>query len=124
MPIRGRLVGLLVFAAAIGLSACSTSGSGGTAGAGEPVATSTVDLPPSYRFDPPSIQVKAGTTVTWTNHDNFTHSVQLLDGGLPAEPMVMQPGSNAAFSFETAGTYHYQCHLHPQNMQGTVTVTS
>jgi plastocyanin len=110
---------------ATGLVACSPSGSGdgGTGAGGEPVATNTVDLPPSYRFAPAEIAIKAGTTVTWTNHDNFTHSVQLTDGGLPSEPMVMQPGATATFTFATAGTYHYQCHLHPQNMRGTVTVT-
>jgi plastocyanin len=60
--------------------------------------------------------------VTWTNDDHFTHSVQLLDGGLPTDPHVMEPGQQTTVTFATAGTYHYQCHLHPQNMQGTVTV--
>jgi plastocyanin len=26
------------------------------------------------------------------------------------------------FTFDHAGTFHYQCHFHPQNMQGSVTV--
>lgn len=120
----GRLVGIALAAAlALALAACTTSGSGSSAGAGEPVATSTVDLPPSYRFEPKAISVKAGTTVTWTNHDNFTHSVQFKDGDLPTEPLLMKPGEDATFTFATAGTFSYQCSLHPQNMQGTVTVT-
>jgi plastocyanin len=119
-----RLVGLLLASAlAVALTACTTSGSGSNAGAGEPVATSTVNLPPSYRFEPASITVKAGTTVTWTNSDNFTHSVQFKDGGLPADAMLMKPGERTTYTFATAGTFHYQCSLHPQNMQGTVTVT-
>ena len=107
------------------LAACSPSGSAGSgvATGGTAVATSVVDLPPSYRFAPDAISVAQGTTVTWTNHDNFTHSVQFLDGGLPTEPLLMQPGASATFAFATPGTYHYQCHLHPQNMRGTVTVT-
>jgi plastocyanin len=118
-----RAVGLaLALAAAVAFAACST-GSGGGASSAVPVATSMVDLPPSYKFAPLAITVSAGTEVTWTNHDNFTHSVQFKDGGLPADPMVMQPGSSATFTFATPGTYHYQCHLHPQQMQGTVTVT-
>jgi plastocyanin len=120
---RDRLLGLLLLGAALSLSACSTSG-GGSLGTGEPVATSTVNLPPSYRFDPPSISIEAGTTVTWTNSDNFTHSVQLLDDEQPSEPMVMQPGASTTFTFAAPGTYQYVCHLHPQNMRGTVTVTS
>ena len=87
-----------------------------------PVATSAVNLPPSYRFDPAAIAVSPGTTVTWTNNDHFTHSIQFLDGGLPNAPLVMDPGATATFVFDRAGVYHYQCHLHPQNMQGTVTV--
>jgi plastocyanin len=87
-----------------------------------PVATSAVNLPPSYKFEPAAIAVSPGTTVTWTNNDHFTHSVQFLDGGLPNTPLVMDPGATATFVFDRPGTYHYQCHLHPQNMQGTVTV--
>lgn len=107
-----------VFLLGLVLAACSATGS-----TASPVATSAVDLPQSYRFAPPAIVVKAGTTVTWTNHDNFTHSVQFLDGGLPSDPRVMQPGQVTSFDFTTPGTYHYQCHLHPQNMKGSVTVT-
>jgi plastocyanin len=118
-----RFTAVIVLAA--GLAACSPSGStssGDTAG-GVPVATSVVDLPPSYRFAPEAISVGTGTTVTWNNNDNFTHSVQFLDGGLPTEPFLMQPGASSTFTFDTPGTYQYQCHLHPQNMRGTVTVT-
>jgi plastocyanin len=90
--------------------------------AASPVATSRVELPPSYKFVPPAISVSKGTTVTWTNADHFTHSVQFLDGGLPEAPMLMDPGATATFQFDHPGGCHYQCHLHPQNMQGTVTV--
>jgi plastocyanin len=128
--LRSATLGSVVLAsAALAFAGCSGSGSAGSpaagsaAGNGPGVATTTVDLPPSYRFAPSAISVKAGSAVTWTNHDNFTHSVQFLDGGLPTEPQVMQPGQSTNFTFATAGTYHYQCHLHPQNMKGTVTVT-
>ena len=87
-----------------------------------PIETSAVNLPPSYKFEPAAIAVRAGTTVTWTNNDHFTHSVQFLDGGLPNAPLVMDPGATATFVFDHPGIYQYQCHLHPQNMQGTVTV--
>lgn len=97
-----------------GCAAGSTSGS--------PVATSTVDLPPSYKFAPTAIVIRVGTTVTWMNDDHFTHSVQFLDGGLPGTPMVMDPGGTATFLFDHPGVFRYQCHLHPQNMQGIVTV--
>jgi plastocyanin len=91
--------------------------------AASPVATSAVELPPSYKFAPTDVSVGAGTAVTWTNSDHFTHSVQFLDGGLPTEPLVMDPGQTTTFTFASAGVYQYQCHLHPQNMRGSVTVT-
>ena len=82
--------------------------------------TNVVDLPPSYKFEPAHISVSAGTTVTWTNHDNFTHSVQ-VDG--QSDVHMMRPGESAQITFSTPGEYHYICTLHTQNMQGTVTVT-
>lgn len=112
----------LALGLAVALGAC---GSGDRSAAGStPVATSTVDLPASYRFAPNAITVPAGTTVTWTNHDNFTHSVQFLDGGLPSEPLPLKPGETTTFTFASPGTYRYQCSLHPQQMQGSVAVTA
>jgi plastocyanin len=101
------------------VAACGPGGPG--TGTAEPVATTSVNLPPSYRFEPEAVTVAAGSTVTWTNSDNFTHSVQLTDG--EDEPRLMQPGQTAAITFDEPGTYPYRCHLHPQDLQGVVTVT-
>lgn len=119
---RGRRIRVVVgvIALAVSLGACAPA-SGSTTGS--PVATTEVRLPPSYRFEPAAITVAAGSTVTWTNDDHFTHSVQLQDGGLPTDPMLMEPGGQTSFTFMTPGTYAYRCSLHPQNMRGTVTVT-
>lgn len=109
----------LLATVALVLAACGSSSNGSAA----PVRTTSVDMPQSYRFAPTDIIVDAGATVTWTNSDNFTHSVQFLDGGLPTEPMVVERGGQpVTFTFEQAGTYRYQCSFHPQNMKGTVTV--
>ena len=99
------------------VAGCATSASE------SPVATTAVDLPASYRFAPAAITVPDGADVTWTNSDHFTHTVQFLDGGLPPDPMQIEPGASTTFHFETPGLYHYQCSLHPQNMKGTVEVT-
>jgi plastocyanin len=95
-------------------------GCGGTPASSTPVATTTVDLPKSYRFDPPAIAVSAGATVTWTNNDNFSHTVT-FEG---EEPLAMAPGAFVTRTFPAAGEYAYLCTLHPQNMKGTVLVTS
>ena len=62
---------------------------------------------------------KCGTTVTWTNNDNFTHSVRLLDTG---ETQFMKPGESVTHAFATSGLYQYDCSLHPKDMQGSVLV--
>lgn len=88
--------------------------------AAKPVATTHVEMPPSYRYDPTVIQVPVGATVTWHNGDNFTHSVHLLDGSNVDK--VAHPGQSVSITFAKVGTYHYECSFHPQNMTGDVIV--
>jgi plastocyanin len=99
---------------AVLLAACSQ-----TAAPASPVATNQVDLPRSYRFAPEDITVPAGTEVTWTNNDNFTHSVRLLDSG---EVQMMKPGESVSQAFPTPGLFRYDCSLHPKDMTGSVLV--
>jgi plastocyanin len=86
----------------------------------EAVATNLVTMPKSYRFDPALITVPAGTTVTWTNTDNFTHSVRVAGGAT----QMVAPGESATFTFDTPGEYAYVCTLHAQNMKGKVIVAA
>ncbi len=107
---------LVLVSLAVALAGCA-----GAAESVTPVATDTVDLPPSYRFEPEHITVAAGTTVRWTNSDNFTHSVRLLDDGNVI--LTMAPGESVTFAFDEPGTHRYDCSFHAQDMSGTVTVT-
>jgi plastocyanin len=117
---RGRLPRLLALAS-LALAAVALVGCSGKATANaSPVATTSVELPKSYKFVPPAIVIDAGATVTWTNHDDFTHTVTFA--GEPA--LTMRPGESVTRAFPTAGTFAYQCSLHPRDMNGTVTVGS
>jgi plastocyanin len=89
--------------------------------ASQAVATTHVDLPPSYRFSPAVVKVKAGTKVTWTNHDHFTHSVR-FDSGPAAGTHVVKPGQSYAVTFPAKGTFAYDCSFHPHDMKGEVIV--
>ena len=109
-PLRPALA--ILFAAFLA-AACQASEPGA------PVATDQVDLPRSYKFAPEDIVVPAGTTVMWTNNDNFTHSVRLLDGG---EVQMMKPGESVTNAFPGPGLFRYDCSLHPNDMQGSVLV--
>ncbi|HEY8704505.1 MAG TPA: cupredoxin domain-containing protein [Gaiellaceae bacterium] len=110
---RHRLVLLLVLA----VSAVLTAGCG-SAFSSKPVATNQVLLPKSYRFDPMEVVVKAGTSVTWSNHDNFTHTVKVEDG----VDHKISPGQSVTIKFPTLGTYRYVCTLHSHDMHGVVIV--
>jgi len=111
-------VRLLVFSAA--LVALGLLAGCGQPAASAPVRTNQVHLPPSYQFDPTLIQVAAGTSVTWTNNDHFTHSVNLQDGS----DHVIRPGENVSILFDKAGEYSYLCTFHAQNMKGKVIVAT
>lgn len=119
-----RLAGALAAAAVMTLSvaACGSQAAGGSAAGASPVATTHVDLPKSYKFAPPAIVVTVGATVTWTNSDNFTHSVQLDGEASPGS--VMKPGESTSHTFDQAGTFTYVCAFHPQDMRGSVVVTA
>ena len=110
---RTFLPAVAVLAAAVFAAGC-----GGSGESGEPVATTEVQMVKSYRFDPKVIEIEAGETVTWTNDDNFTHTVQ-VDGQSDHE---VERGESVEITFDTPGTYHYVCTLHSQDMDGEVIV--
>jgi len=74
----------------------------------------------NFAFAPATLTVKAGGTVTWTNHDEEPHTVAATDGSFHSPGM----GTGASFShtFPTAGKFDYVCSIHPM-MHGTVVVT-
>jgi len=116
--------------AALGLGTACSSHSSTQAGTTKapftlknaPVPTDKVELPKSYRFDPPVIQVKKGTAVTWTNHDDFPHTVQIL-AGADAATHDIGIGKTLTISFDRPGTVYYHCSLHPSQMKGEIVVT-
>ena len=101
---------------AAALVAVATGCGGGQSS--EPVATNEVTMAKSYVFEPKVVQVEAGSTVTWTNDDNFTHTVQ-VDG---QEDHEVDRGDSVSIRFDAPGRYHYVCTLHEQDMDGEVIV--
>ena len=64
------------------LTAVLLAGCGGSDESSAPVATTEVKMVKSYRFEPETIEIRAGQTVTWTNEDNFTHTVEVEGQGI------------------------------------------
>ncbi len=110
---------VLILGLSCALIGCATPSSA----AAPPVQTKQVEMPPSYRFDPPVIEIKAGTTVTWHNSDNFTHDVHLL-GSINWHSEPLHPGESTSYTFTQPGEYPYVCDFHSQDMKGKVIVVS
>jgi plastocyanin len=104
--------------AAVAAVAVIAAGCGG-AGDSKPVATTEVKMVKSYRFDPKTIEIQAGDTVTWTNDDNFTHTVEVEGQG----DHKVGRGETVSITFDRPGTFDYVCTLHSHDMRGTVIVT-
>jgi plastocyanin len=102
---------------AVAAAAVFAAGCGGSA-TSEPVAATEVEMVKSYSFDPKVIEIEAGDTVTWTNEDNFTHTVQ-VEG---QDDHKVEQGESVEITFDEPGTYDYVCTLHSQDMDGTVIV--
>ena len=110
--------GALTPATAVAAAAFVVAGCGGSGDSAEPVATTTVTMAKSYLFEPSAILVDAGATVTWTNDDNFTHTVKVED----QDDHRVDRGDSVSIQFDTPGTYHYVCTLHRKDMSGEVVV--
>jgi plastocyanin len=125
--------------ASLALSACgtpSTSGyapSSGYGNATSPTSAPVVVAPTTaptgtevkvqianFAFNPSTLTVKVGTTVTWTNADSAPHTVTANDGSFASGDL--NQGDSFSFTFTTAGTYAYHCGVHP-GMKATITVT-
>ena len=77
----------------------------------------------NFAFSPATLNIKVGTTVTWTNRDSARHDV-VADDESPDAPSseLLGRGESYSFTFNKAGTYSYYCTPHP-NMQAKVIVT-
>jgi plastocyanin len=129
------IVGLA--ALALLASACSgpsTAAGGATTGGAQGI---TVDMTDANVFQPNSLTVPKGATVTWNNTGSAVHTVtddpskainrsnaQLPEGVQPWDSGNVNGRQSYSYTFTTAGTYKYFCIPHEVlGMVGTVTVT-
>jgi amicyanin len=101
--------------AAAAPAVATQGGSGATA---EPAASASVSIA-QMRFAAPTVTVKAGGTVTWTNNESVPHTVTAQDGSFGSAQLGR--GDTFSQTFTEPGTYSYYCAIHP-NMRGTVVV--
>lgn len=80
-------------------------------------AGASVDIK-NFAFEPKTVTIKLGQTVTWTNQDSAAHTV-VGDGGIDSGDL--SKGKSYSKTFDTEGAFNYHCSIHPQ-MKGQVIV--
>ncbi|AFK20927.1 copper-binding protein (plasmid) [Haloferax mediterranei ATCC 33500] len=125
-----------------GTTTTEDSSSGGESGGA--TQTDTVGMTEELGFDPKTIEVPVGTTVTFDNTSSIGHSVTAYEdkipdgaayfatGGFDSEQAAkdaypdkgnLEAGETYEHTFETKGTYEYYCIPHEMNgMVGTIEV--
>lgn len=144
---RAFLTGLALIGAGA-LAACSSGGSSATPASQAPAGggqqgqaggtgtTTTVKMTDDNKFDPATVTISKGSTVTWQNTSSAPHTVtfdpskavnkadvELPSGAEPFDSGLLQPGQSFSHTFTVAGTYKYTCVPHETlGMHGTVVV--
>ena len=73
----------------------------------------------NFMFAPMSLEVPAGTTVSWTNLDPEPHTIRSVNDTFRSG--ALDQNESFSFRFDKAGTYRYACSIHPQ-MVATIVV--
>ncbi|HEU5239083.1 MAG TPA: cupredoxin family copper-binding protein [Pyrinomonadaceae bacterium] len=73
----------------------------------------------NFSFQPGTLTVKAGTTVTWVNHDDEPHTVN--ENNKTFKSGTLDTDAKFSYKFTSPGTYSYFCSLHPR-MTGQIIV--
>lgn len=86
-------------------------------------ATQSISIK-NLQFNPGSMDMAAGDTVTWTNNetDGTAHNINSDDGRTFRAPQDIRPGETFSFTPSSGGTFGYHCNIHPQTT-GTLNVS-
>ena len=73
------------------------------------------------QFSQSSLTLKAGDTIVFTNKDDVTHNIKIINGDDTDDKGIQKPGEVIKATFAKAGTYQVRCAIHPK-MKIDVTV--
>lgn len=76
----------------------------------------------NFSFQPQTLTVTVGTTVTWINHDDIPHTVLSVDKKTIVSP-ALDTDEKFSYTFTAVGTNNYYCSVHP-HMKGRIIVES
>ena len=78
-----------------------------------------------FAFAPAELTIRAGSEVTFTNLDSFSHTATAGSGDEPMPTLFdsgrLPQGGSFTFAFADPGTYVYYCAVHPA-MEASITV--
>jgi plastocyanin len=118
--LRMFIIAIMVAAVASYCSKGSSYGSSNSSGSNTNTGTGTNAVTmQNMSFSPTSLTVTKGTTVTWTNNDNTTHTVTADDNSFNSGDITA--GHTYSRTFNTAGTFAYHCIYHSM-MKASVVV--
>jgi plastocyanin len=116
--INRLLIGAILLLALLSISySCTKSSttdpytSGGTGSKGVTTPGANEVWIQGMAFDPSTITITTGTTITWTNKDAIGHSVT-SDAGVFDSGIINASGT-FSYTFDTDGTFTYHCKVHP-----------
>src|SRR5262249_41582792 len=110
----------LIFALSLTAACSSSSPSTTSPTSGTPVAiVAGASTLTTTAFSPNPVSVPVGTTVTWMNNDNVTHTSVANNGNWNSGSIA--PGGTFSMTFNTTGSFPYHCSIHP-GMVATVNV--
>ncbi len=72
-----------------------------------------------FMFQPTTLIIKAGSTVTWVNMDDEPHTIVSATGLFRSG--ALDTKDTFSFKFDEPGTYLFVCSIHPR-MTGTIVV--
>jgi plastocyanin len=80
---------------------------------------------PVFRWEPSTIEIKAGDRVVWKNKTSNEHHIKPYDGPwADREHLHLAEGGKATFRFAKPGTYLYYCDVtyHGQLLPGNICI--
>jgi len=73
----------------------------------------------NFAFAPGEVTVKAGTQVSWINHDDVPHTIDSTQGKFKSA--ALDTDDKFQFRFTEPGEYPFYCRMHPK-MTGKIIV--
>lgn len=112
-----KVTAILAFLSLILVAACGGGATAPPYSEPAPPSEGAEVIIEGFAFEPATLTVAPGTIVTWINEDSDAHTVAIAGIESPS----LDKDDSWSYTFDTAGTFHYICGIHPY-MKGQIVV--